>query len=88
MFVLQLAQLAAPSSGTSTSTSTSPASALAELASIVPHFDCRMGSYASWEEARALLMWRAYDCSVNGVSDAVYQMPGSGKKVQSLGKQS
>ena len=57
-----------------------------ELASIVPHFDCRMGSYASWEEARALLMWRAYDCSVNGVADAVYQMPGSGKKVQSLGK--
>ena len=45
---------------------------LAELAEIAPHFDCRVGSYASWEEARALLLWRAYDCSVNGVSDAVY----------------
>merc|ERR1711988_2007293 len=36
--------------------------------------------------ARGLLMWRAYDCSVNGVSDAVYHMKGSGKAVQDLGK--
>merc|ERR1711879_92623 len=28
-----------------------------------------------------------YDCSVNGVSDAVYQTPGSGQKIQSLGRQ-
>uniref|UniRef100_A0A7S0ISQ3 tRNAHis guanylyltransferase catalytic domain-containing protein n=1 Tax=Calcidiscus leptoporus TaxID=127549 RepID=A0A7S0ISQ3_9EUKA len=56
------------------------------LASILPHFDCRLGSYASWEEARALLLWRAYDCSVNGVSDAVHQIRGSGKQVQSLGR--
>jgi len=56
------------------------------LAGILPHFDCRLGHYASWEEARSLLMWRAYDCSVNGVSDAVYHTKGSGKAIQSLGK--
>lgn len=57
------------------------------LASVLPHFDCRLGHYESWEEARALLMWRAYDCSVNGVSDAVYHTKVSGKqKVQGLGK--
>merc|ERR1712113_1353594 len=56
------------------------------LVPILPHFDCRLGHYESWEEARALLLWRAYDCSVNGVSDAVYHTPGSGKSVQSLGK--
>merc|ERR1712187_551816 len=60
---------------------------LEDLSYILPHFDCRVGSYSSWEEAQALLMWRAYDCSVNGVSDAVYQTPGSGQKVQSLGRQ-
>lgn len=31
-----------------------------------------MASYDSFDEACALLMWRAYDCSVNGVSDAVH----------------
>jgi len=56
------------------------------LAETLPHFDCRLGHYDSWEEARALLMWRAYDCSVNGVSDAVYHTPGAGKQIQSLGK--
>jgi len=59
---------------------------IGELASVLPHFDCRVGQYSSWEEAQALLLWRAYDCSVNGVSDAVYQIPGSGKQAQSLGK--
>ena len=58
------------------------------LAQVLPHFDCRLAAWDSWEEARALLLWRAYDCSVNGVSDAVYHQPGGhGKKaVQSLGK--
>jgi tRNA(His) 5'-end guanylyltransferase len=60
---------------------------LEELAHILPHFDCRLGHYASWEEARGLLLWRAYDCSVNGVSDAVYQIKGSSKEVQGLGRQ-
>jgi len=58
------------------------------LAQVLPHFDCRLAAWDSWEEARALLLWRAYDCSVNGVSDAVHQTKGGhGKgKVQTLGK--
>jgi len=56
------------------------------LLDTLPHFDCRMGQYSSWEEARGLLMWRAYDCSVNGVSDAVFQIKGSGKGIQGKGK--
>jgi tRNA(His) 5'-end guanylyltransferase len=60
---------------------------LEDLSHILPHFDCRVGHYGSWEEAQALLMWRAYDCSVNGVSDAVYQTKGSGQKILSLGRQ-
>jgi len=54
---------------------------LEKLLELAPHFDCRMASYDSFEEARALLLWRAYDCSVNGISDAVYHSEGfSGKK--------
>jgi len=60
---------------------------LEDLSQILPHFDCRVGHYATWEEAQALLLWRAYDCSVNGVSDAVYHTKGSGKQVQTLGRQ-
>eukprot|EP00928_Gymnodinium_smaydae_P089571 TRINITY_DN73517_c0_g1_i1.p1 TRINITY_DN73517_c0_g1~~TRINITY_DN73517_c0_g1_i1.p1 ORF type:complete len:359 (+),score=74.73 TRINITY_DN73517_c0_g1_i1:66-1079(+) len=56
------------------------------LAKVLPHFDCRIGYYESWQEARALLMWRAYDCSVNGVSDAVYHTKGSGKVIMGKGK--
>jgi len=74
-FVLQLSQLCANSGA-----------GLDGLSKLCPHFDCRLGHYASWDEARALLMWRAHDCSVNGVSDAVYHTKGSGKQVQSLGK--
>ena len=59
---------------------------LPRKATVAPHFDCRVGSWASWAEARSLLIWRAYDCSVNGVSDAVYHIPGSGKQIQRLGK--
>merc|ERR1712046_494420 len=60
---------------------------LEDLAAILPHFDCRLGQYESWEEARALLMWRAYDCSVNGVSDAVYHSSCEGRRqAMSLGK--
>merc|ERR1712048_1480208 len=57
---------------------------LEDLSQILPHFDCRVGHYSSWEEAQALLLWRAYDCSVNGVSDAVHQIKSSGKQIQSL----
>lgn len=39
-------------------------------------FDCRIGSYASREEALALLLWRAYDCGVNGISDRIHHLKG------------
>mmetsp|Transcript_38613 Transcript_38613/g.75967 ORF Transcript_38613/g.75967 Transcript_38613/m.75967 type:complete len:376 (+) Transcript_38613:67-1194(+) len=70
-FVLQLAQLCAQFGVD-----------INELLAVSPHFDCRLGHYKSWEEAQSLLMWRAYDCSVNGVSDAVYHSEG-GKKITS-----
>lgn len=54
------------------------------LANSLPHFDCRLGHYSSWEEARSLLLWRAYDCSVNGISDAVYQIKNSGNEIQNV----
>ena len=47
-----------------------------EVGDISPHFDCRIAAWDSWEEAKALLLWRAYDCTVNGVSDAVHQAKG------------
>ena len=73
-FVLSLAQ-----------TSAERGAGLSGLAAVLPHFDCRLSSFATWEEARALLLWRAYDCSVNGVSDAVHQIKGSGKAAMALG---
>ena len=36
------------------------ATGLDDLHCICPHFDCRLAQYTSWEEAQALLMWRAY----------------------------
>lgn len=39
-------------------------------------FDCRVGSYESRDEAASLLLWRAYDCGINGVSDAIYNTMG------------
>jgi tRNA(His) 5'-end guanylyltransferase len=35
-------------------------------------FDARMGVWKSKRDALQLLLWRAYDCSVNGVSDAIH----------------
>lgn len=49
---------------------------LESLSRALPHFDCRAASWESWEEAQSLLLWRAYDCSVNSVSDAVYHTKG------------
>lgn len=46
------------------------------------HFDCRVGMFESQEEALALVLWRAADCGVNGVSDAVHQTRGAGKKMK------
>jgi tRNA(His) 5'-end guanylyltransferase len=50
------------------------------LLEVVPYFDCRLGYYENWEEARALLLWRAYDCSINGVSDAIHHDADSSTK--------
>ena len=38
----------------------------------LPTFDCRVGVFDSKEEALALILWRAYDCGINSVSDAVF----------------
>jgi tRNA(His) 5'-end guanylyltransferase len=56
------------------------------LTQIAPHFDCRIAYYDSWEEAQSLLLWRAYDCSVNGISDAVYQTKKCPKEIRISGK--
>ena len=54
---------------------------LDKLQELAPHFDCRMAAFDSFEEARALLIWRAYDCSINGISDAVFHSDNfAGKK--------
>jgi len=74
-FLMELAQLCV-----------SEGKALEGIAEVLPHFDCRVGHYDSWEEAQALLLWRAYDCSVNGVSDAVYHTKGSGKEIMGKSK--
>jgi len=39
-------------------------------------FDCRVGSYATKEEALSLVLWRARDCGVNGISDKVHHLKG------------
>lgn len=35
-------------------------------------FDARIGTYDTLQEAFELILWRAYDCSVNGLSQAIY----------------
>jgi len=40
---------------------------------MLARFDCRVGNYDSEREATSVLLWRAYDCGVNGVSDAVHK---------------
>ena len=39
-------------------------------------FDCRVGMYETEQEALSVLLWRSYDCGVNGVSDAVFSLKG------------
>jgi tRNA(His) 5'-end guanylyltransferase len=43
---------------------------------LLAKFDCRLGCYDTFEEAMSLILWRAYDCGVNGVSDACYHQRG------------
>lgn len=40
----------------------------------LPIFDCRLGVFDTKDEAMALVYWRAHDCGINGVSDAVYHL--------------
>lgn len=35
-------------------------------------FDCRLGTFESLSDAFSLILWRAYDCGVNGVTSAAY----------------
>jgi tRNA(His) 5'-end guanylyltransferase len=37
-------------------------------------FDCRIAAWPSVRSAFRLVLWRAYDCGVNGVSDAVHSL--------------
>ena len=43
---------------------------------LIATFDCRLGAYDTQEEATGILLWRGYDCGVNGVSDAVFHCKG------------
>merc|ERR1719424_1465647 len=45
-------------------------------AHLLATFDCRLGSYATFEEALSLIFWRAYDSGINGVSDRIHQLKG------------
>jgi tRNA(His) 5'-end guanylyltransferase len=39
-------------------------------------FDCRLGIYNTFEEAISLVLWRAYDCGINGIADACHHQRG------------
>lgn len=47
-------------------------------------FDARIGMYNTLHEAFELILWRAYDCSINGISQAVYFCGNPGSKLVSL----
>lgn len=40
-------------------------------------FDCRVGAFDTEQEAFALILWRAYDCGVNGVQDKMHHLRSS-----------
>ena len=39
----------------------------------IVQFDARIGTWDSAKDAFKLILWRAYDCNINGVSDAIYK---------------
>ena len=41
------------------------------------HFDCRISIWDNVKDAFQLVLWRSYDCGLNGISDAVYNLRGS-----------
>jgi len=51
----------------------------------LPYFDCRLAHYGTREEAMSLILWRAHDCGVNGISDAVHHLPGTSKIIKAQG---
>jgi len=68
-----------PSSGVASTFVLALATALVERGetSKVPfipsvEFDCRIGQYTSFEAAMQMILWRAYDCSVNGISSGIH----------------
>lgn len=67
LFNFNIAQLAATKQA---------AAAITLHAGLLATFDCRVGSYATRQEALGLLLWRGYDCGINGVSDRVFQLKG------------
>jgi len=46
------------------------------LDNLLASFDCRVGMYDTQDEAASLILWRSYDCGVNGVADAVLHCKG------------
>ena len=47
------------------------------LTPVTLEFDCRMAVWDTALDAFQLVLWRAYDCGVNGVSDAIYNQRGT-----------
>jgi len=41
-----------------------------------PTFDCRVGACDTEEEAVSFLLWRANDCGINAMLDAMHQFEG------------
>lgn len=68
-----------PSSGVASAFSLSLVSSMLEankfdkVQLITPvEFDSRIGQYDSFESAMQMILWRAYDCSVNGISSGIH----------------
>eukprot|EP00656_Telonema_subtile_P030698 TRINITY_DN33681_c0_g1_i1.p1 TRINITY_DN33681_c0_g1~~TRINITY_DN33681_c0_g1_i1.p1 ORF type:complete len:324 (+),score=122.48 TRINITY_DN33681_c0_g1_i1:156-1127(+) len=57
-------------------------------AKLLPTFDCRMGCFQNEQQATGLLLWRAYDSGVNGISDAVHQCKAEHKDAHNVIKKS
>eukprot|EP01045_Picozoa_sp_COSAG04_P024102 COSAG04_NODE_2963_length_3342_cov_2.451742_3_plen_283_part_00 len=74
-FVMELMHMAAERLGAISSRGT-----LGALSQVLPHFDCRMGSWSSWDEAQALLFWRGYDCSAVSPTPSTTPTPTAGSR--------
>lgn len=52
----------------------------------IPCFDCRLAAWDSWPWACNVLLWRARDCGINGVSDAVHRLKHVSGRKQAMTK--